>query len=342
MATDTLSKLHFVQGNADQCLFSRLERDGSRTYVLLYVDDILVVGATPETTKKSARSWTSDVGNYLGIQIERERDGSFLLHQQSKIDRMLEHHGLLDCKPVATPMERGFLCMNEESAVMENDARYRQAVGSLLYITTVSRPDIAVAVGLLCRRVETPTVTDWKSVKRIMCYLSARKHFRFRVCSTTNLKLQCYVDADWAGDKLDRKSTTGFVFRLGSCTIAWSSHKQSTVALSSTEAEYVAASRACRELLWLRQLLQDLSMPADGPIVIFEDNLVCIKMVDSIRSGARTKHTGVCHHHVRDLRAQNIITLRYCPSNDMLSDIFTKPLSKDSFLRLRQLLGLVG
>uniref|UniRef100_A0A5S6QRU0 Reverse transcriptase Ty1/copia-type domain-containing protein n=1 Tax=Trichuris muris TaxID=70415 RepID=A0A5S6QRU0_TRIMR len=336
--------------DADQCLFSRPEKNGGRTYVLLYVDDILVVGATSEMTKKVGRQLdkffrTKDLGdvtNYLGIQIEREGDGSFLLHQQRKIDLMLEQHGMLDCKPAATPMEVGSLSMNEESAAMEDNAQYRQVVGSLLYIATVSRPDITMAVGLLCRHVETPTLADWKSVKRVIRYLSGTKHVKLRLCSSTNLEPQCYVDADWAGDKLDRKSTTGYVFKLGNCTISWASHKQSTVALSSTEAEYIAASHTCRELLWLRQLLQDLSMPADGPIVIFEDNQACIKLVDSNRCNARTKHIDVCHHHVRDLRIQDIITLRYCPSSDMLADIFTKPLSKDSFIRFRKLLGLEG
>uniref|UniRef100_A0A5S6Q5I8 Reverse transcriptase Ty1/copia-type domain-containing protein n=1 Tax=Trichuris muris TaxID=70415 RepID=A0A5S6Q5I8_TRIMR len=314
------------------------------------LDDILVVGATSEMTKKVGRQLdkffrTKDLGdvtNYLGIQIEREGDGSFLLHQQRKIDLMLEQHGMLDCKPAATPMEVGSLSMNEESAAMEDNAQYRQVVGSLLYIATVSRPDITMAVGLLCRHVETPTLADWKSVKRVIRYLSGTKHVKLRLCSSTNLEPQCYVDADWAGDKLDRKSTTGYVFKLGNCTISWASHKQSTVALSSTEAEYIAASHTCRELLWLRQLLQDLSMPADGPIVIFEDNQACIKLVDSNRCNARTKHIDVCHHHVRDLRIQDIITLRYCPSSDMLADIFTKPLSKDSFIRFRKLLGLEG
>ncbi|KFD63196.1 hypothetical protein M514_08359 [Trichuris suis] len=154
------------------------------------------------------------------------------------------------------------------------------------------------------------------------------------------MELKCYVDADWARDKTDRKSTTGFVFKLGNSVIAWSSRKQSVVALSSAEAEYVAASNACRGLLWLRLLLNDLGILISGPVLVFEDNQACIKMVDSDRLGARTKHIDVCHHHLRYLRAQKIIMLYYCPSSKMLADILTKPLSKDSFLRFTTLLGL--
>ncbi|KFD64371.1 hypothetical protein M514_23395 [Trichuris suis] len=273
MATDTLAKLLFEQGKADQCLFSRLERDRSRTYVLLYVDDLLVVGTTPEITKKVGAQLNKffqtkdlgDVKNYLGIQIEREGDGSFLLHQRNKIDKLLE-------------------------------------------------PDVAVAVGILSRRVENPMEFDWKSVKRIMRYLSTTKDFKLRLSPIGDMELKCYVDADWAGHKTYRRSTTGFVFKLGNSVMAWSSRKQSVVALSSAEAEYVAASNACRGLLWLRLLLNDLGILISGPVLVFEDNQACIKMVDSDRLGARTKHIDVCHHHLRDLRAQNIIMLYYCPS----------------------------
>uniref|UniRef100_A0A5S6QJM5 Reverse transcriptase Ty1/copia-type domain-containing protein n=1 Tax=Trichuris muris TaxID=70415 RepID=A0A5S6QJM5_TRIMR len=175
-----------------------------------------------------------------------------------------------------------------------------------------------------------------------MRYLGATKHVKLRLSSAGELELRCYVDADWAGDRVDRKSTTGFVFQLGSSVVAWTSRKQSTVALSSTEAEYMAASCACRELLWLRVLLEDLGIPANGPTMIFKDNQACIKMADSNWSGARTKHIDVCYHHLRDLREQNVITLQYCPSNNMLADILTKPLCKEKFLRLSLLLGLEG
>uniref|UniRef100_A0A5S6Q5K7 Integrase catalytic domain-containing protein n=1 Tax=Trichuris muris TaxID=70415 RepID=A0A5S6Q5K7_TRIMR len=125
MATDALSKLNFQQGKADQCLFTRLEKNGHRTYVLLYVDDLLVAADTAQITEKVGMQLNKffhtkdlgDVKNYLGIQLERASDGSFLLHQRNKIELMLEQHGLLDCKTAATPMETDFLSTNEQSRI---------------------------------------------------------------------------------------------------------------------------------------------------------------------------------------------------------------------------------
>lgn len=173
-----------------------------------------------------------------------------------------------------------------------------------------------------------------------MRYLATSINKKLRFQSSDALELECYVDADWAGDRMDRKSTSGYVVKLGQNTVAWSSRKQTTVALSSTEAEYLAASHACRELLWLRQLVKDMGIPANGPTTVYKDNQGCIRLIESDRCGARTKHIDVCHHLLRDLRTKEVITLQYCPTSDMLADILTKPLCKDTFARLSNQLGL--
>lgn len=307
-----------------------------------------MVGYSEEITKRVGQELNKffqmkdlgDVANYLGVQIEREGNSSFLLNQKNKIIQMLEEHEMLDSKPAATPMETGFLTSEEDSQKLPNNTKYRQAMGSLLYLATVSRPDIAAAVGFLCRRVETPTESDWKTVKRVMRYLATTIDKKLLFSSQGNVELKCYVDADWAGDRKDRKSTSGYIFQLGNNTVAWSSRKQTTVALSSTEAEYLAASHACRELLWLRCLLEDLGFANNNPTIVYEDNQGCIKLVESDRCGARTKHIDVCHHLLRDLRAQGIIALQYCTTKNMLADILTKPLSKELFKFFVEQLGL--
>jgi len=157
-ATEVLAQIGFQSGKADQCLHTRREKNGTITYVLIYVDDLLVVGTSAEVIKGVSRDLQQyfdikDLGNvshYLGIQIQRRADGSFLLNQKGKIIRMLEEYGLLESKPVATPMETGFLnSETEDSTRLPDNSKYRQAIGSLLYIATVSRPDIATAVGIL-------------------------------------------------------------------------------------------------------------------------------------------------------------------------------------------------
>ncbi|KFD60150.1 hypothetical protein M514_27678 [Trichuris suis] len=153
-ATEALSQLGFVPSQADQCLFTRKEKDGESTYVLLYVDDLLVAGSSEKLTRKvgeqvNAHFQTKDLGgvvHYLGIEVKREEDGSFLLCQKGKIAEMLKEHGMLEPKPATTPMETGYLnSLLDKSKTLPNNKRYRQAIGSLLYLATVSRPDIAMA-----------------------------------------------------------------------------------------------------------------------------------------------------------------------------------------------------
>lgn len=125
---------------------------------------------------------------------------------------------------------------------------------------------------------------------------------------------------------------------MGDATVAWSSKKQSTVAISSTEAEYVAAAYASQELVWLRQLLSDMGLPMTSATTLFEDNQGCIGMIQSERSSSRTKHIDVKYHLLRDLREQGIINVKYCPTDKMTADMMTKPLPRDT---LRTFAGVI-
>uniref|UniRef100_A0A5S6QNT0 Reverse transcriptase Ty1/copia-type domain-containing protein n=1 Tax=Trichuris muris TaxID=70415 RepID=A0A5S6QNT0_TRIMR len=238
-------------------------------------------------------------------------------------------------------METNFLSSTAgESPPLPNNEQFRKAIGSLLYLATVSRPDIAFAVNLLCRRVESPTHRDWTAVKRVMRYLAGSVHRKLCFATEGSTVLTGFVDADWAGDHADRKSTSGHVFQIGHSSIVWSSKKQSVVAMSSTEAEYIAAWEACRELQWLRQLLRDMSLPQDGPTNVYEDNQSCIKVAQLDRCSQRTKHIDVRHHQLRDLQESGVVALIYRSSNDMPADILTKPLAKDKFNHHLALLGM--
>uniref|UniRef100_A0A5S6QJX2 Reverse transcriptase Ty1/copia-type domain-containing protein n=1 Tax=Trichuris muris TaxID=70415 RepID=A0A5S6QJX2_TRIMR len=349
VATDALQKLGFRPNRADPCLFSRSEKNNTMSYVLLYVDDLLIAGSSPELTCDVGKQLNSyfeikdlgEVRQYLGMQVEREEDGSFLLYQAAKVRHLLKEHGLLDAKPVATPMEANFLSSTEEeSPKLPDNAEYRKAIGSLLYLATATRPDISFAVGQLCRCMEHPTQRDWKAVKRVMRYLAGSPYRKLRFSANGSIKLSGFVDADWAGDQADRKSTSGYAFKVGTSTVAWSSRKQSFVALSSTEAEYIAASEACRDLLWIRQVLEDIGIEQVEPTIVYEDNQGCIKMAQSERHTRRTKHIDIRYHQLRELQESGIIALTYCPSNEMPADMLTKPLTKDKFVNCLQHLGL--
>ena len=347
-AANILKKLGFSPGNSDACLYTRKEKSGSMTYILLYVDDLLVAGESSEITATVSKQLqehflTKDMGevsHYLGIQVEREADGSFLFNQRAKIAKLLRDYDLSEPKPAATPMETGFLAAPlEESSLLKNNHGYRQLMGSLLYLATVSRPDIMIAVGLPCRRVEKPTQNDWNAAKRVLRYLAYTIDKKLRLPSDGDNYLVGYVDADWAGDRTDRKSTSGYVFLLGNAVVAWCSRKQVAVATSSTEAEYIAASIASKELLWFKMLLSDMKIPVVKPLVMYEDNQASISLISG-NNGARTKHIDVCHLQIRDLKEKKIIDVQYCPSTEMLADIFTKPLAKEPFEGFVKSLGL--
>ena len=165
-------------------------------------------------------------------------------------------------------------------------------------------------------------------MKRIFRYLNHTKDKKLKLgnAAEQNEHLIGYVDADWSSDTDDRKSNTGYLFKYLGAPITWSSRKQTLVTLSSTEAEYVALSEAVKESLWIRRLLRDFNQDIDGPVIIYEDNQSCIKLLQDKKVHPRTKHISTKYHFVRDLYEKNDIAVTYCPSTQMTADLLTKPL----------------
>ena len=151
-----------------------------------------------------------------------------------------------------------------------------------------------------------------------------------------------YSDADWAGDLTDRKSTSGYCFSICNGLVSWRSTKQTSVALSTAEAEYIALSGASQEAAWLHKLLRELGFPVEGPITIYEDNQSAICLSKSNRNHPKTKHIDIKYNYIRSVINQNIVEVEYCPTSEMLADILTKGMTSDKFLKLRNLLGLVS
>jgi len=169
---------------------------------------------------------------------------------------------------------------------------------------------IAAAIGILCRRVSKPRQRE--TGMQIMRYLKQTINFKFEISTGSDINLIGYVDADWAGDTTDRKSTSGYIFQLGRSAISRSSEKQISVELSSTEAEYVAAAAARQEVIWLRQLLQDLGEATTGPTCLYEDNQGVSNWLTAKESTPGKKHIDVKHHHLRDLTERQIIKFEHC------------------------------
>ena len=200
-----------------------------------------------------------------------------------------------------------------------------------MYIAKQTRPDILATVTQLSRFLENPGRTHWVAAKRVLRYLKGTKDLELcYIKDPDGFNLYGSADADWAGDVDDRRSTTGYSFHVqrSGAAISWSTKKQPTAAISTSEAEYQAMAAAVQEGLYLRSLLNEMDMTCDGPTVINEDNQSCIKMCKNPVMQKRTKHIDVKYHFVRERVEDGTFALEYCPTENMEADLLTKSLSK--------------
>ncbi len=343
----------YRKSDADSCLYVKSIKndDGRISFVILgvYVDDIIPVSNDIEMLNDEKESLCrrfdmDDRGEaryLLGMLIKRDRAAKTLsISQQSYTENILRRFGMESSKPVSTPLEPGkkFHELTDDDECFDTQT-YQQAIGCLTYLSVISRPDIAAAVGTLSQYMSKPSKEHWMGVKRILRYLKGTLNFGLKY-SARNPELVGYSDSDWAGDIDTRRSTSGYVFQIGNSTISWSSRKQATVAKSSTEAEYVALSMAAQEAIWLNRLMSDLGQNMDEPITIFEDNQGAMELAKNPKYHSRTKHIDICHHFIRERVMSNEIKVMYCNTKNMIADIMTKALPKPSFEKLRTLLGV--
>ena len=273
---------------------------------------------------------------FLGIELATSPKGLFL-NQRKYILDLLKESNLLDCKPARTPLDSK-LYLHDHSELLCNVTEYQRLVGKLIYLT-ITRPDISYAVSIVSQFMHAPTLGHMHIVKRILRYLKGSVGRGLYMKKNDNTAIMGYTDADWAGNSLDRKSTTGFCTFVGGNLVTWRSKKQSVVARSSAEAEYRAmASTAC-ELIWLKNLLSDLGFPSNAPMPMFCDNQAAMHIASNPVFHERTKHIEVDCHYVRSQVQSKVITTHYTRSHDQLADIFTKSLPTDRFLCILSKLG---
>lgn len=341
-----LLDIGFKQRGSDPCLYV-FNSSGVVIYLLVYVDDFLMA-CTEEAeidrvfVKLREKFDITSLGNvryFLGHEIVKEGE-YYTMQLTAYIDSLIEKFGMEGSKPVRTPMDTGYITQNADSKNFQDTSLYRSLVGALLYIAVNGRPDIAVSVGLLGRKVSEPNKMDWTAARRVVQYLKTTKDFKLRFGPGNGWVLTGYVDSDWAGDKYSRRSTTGYVFFYGGGPICWVSKRQDSVALSTLEAEYNALSLACQETVWLRRLLKDLDEPQLETTTIFEDNQGCLSFVKAERSSGRVKHIDTKSHYIRELCERKIVALQYCPSAEMIADALTKPLGPTMLTTFVDRLGL--
>ena len=333
----------FRVSEADPCLYIK-RRGKSILVVLLWVDDLIICGNDRKAIdwfKKaiSERFNMKDLGDLswiLGMEIQRDRSARTMrITQRAYINTLLKRFGMLECKPIGSPAEGDLL--RDPSAKPSKD--YMCLVGSLLYAAMITRPDIAYAVQALGRHMQASNETHFAAGKRILRYLQGTKDLGLTYTAVGNgTIIEGYADSDWASDKDTRRSVTAYVFKLGGAVISWASRLQPTVALSSAESEYMAASAAAQEAIHLRSLLRSLRFEQGEPTVIWDDNQGCIAMTKNPTQHKRTKHIDIRYHFVRDAAARGDIKLRYIATEDQVADLLTKSVPKGTVLRLRPML----
>lgn len=212
-----------------------------------------------------------------------------------------------------------------------------------MFIAIVSRPDIIYAIGMVSRFLNKHNTSHWNAVKRIIRYLKSTPNTGIKYGATDSKypNLIGYSDSDFANDPDTRKSTSGYIFKLNGGAVTWSSQRQQTVSLSTSEAEYIGSSNATKEAIWVRRLLQDLGELENGPTTLCVDNQSAIRLVKNAEHHKRTKHIDIKYHFVREKYENGEVNIIFVPSKEQLADITTKPLSKDQFNNLKSQFGMV-
>ena len=349
-----MTLLQFKQSTADPCIYVKVT--DTIAVVAVYVDDLIVMTKTAEEMQQIKESLAlhfemkdmSDLHYCLGISIEQERQHKCpWMHQKQYIQNLLKKYGLSEAKTVSTPADISVKLKKDDGFSKEvNPVTYQSIVGSLLYAAIATRPDISQAVGVVSKFCSKPTEAHLTAVKRILRYLKGTLNLAIKYQKSENDPLIGYSDADWAGDLDDRHSTTGNIFLMTGGPISWLSKKQAAVALalstSISEAEYVALSSVTQEAVWLRKLLiSDLQVTSQESTLIMEDNQGAISIAKNPVAHSRTKHIDIRYHYIREAVQEGIMNLCYCPTEQMIADLLTKPLPREHFKMLRDAMGMV-
>ena len=327
-----------------------LRKNSSILVVILYVDDVLWMGNNTELLQtlksKFMKTWEcrdlGQVSEYLGMKIVRDRRNQLLtIDQIDYAMKVVKHFGQENAKPARTPLPAGYVPKpNDGTATSEQRSYYQSIIGSLLYLTLGTRPDIAYAVIMMSQFMVNPSEEHIKKALYIVKYVATNPNGKIIYNGKQKEGFVAYSDADWAGDQISRKSVTDYIIKLAGGPVSWVSRKQKTVALSSTEAEYMSLSDTSRQIIWIESLFQEIGMFLKN-IQLGVDNQGAIFLASNPAQEHRSKHIDIHYHYVRGCIEEGKVELVYIPTNEQLADILTKNLSFDKFAQLRSKIGIV-
>jgi hypothetical protein len=353
----TLISSGFKPLHADRCVYVKRKSD-SIVIILLYVDDLLVTSSKPSEMisvkrKLQQQYEMEDMGEVtfiLGIDIKRDRAiRSISIGQSAYLNMLLQRHGMADCNSTSTPMDPAaahdmMAGPDGYQATPTLTRDYQSIIGGLMFAAICTRPDIAFAVNRLARYCANPTDAHYSAAKRVLRYLKGTVSYSIHYTGTadTHPQLVGYCDADWAQDKDNkRKSTSGYIFIMCGGAISWQSKKQSSVALSSTQAELMAITSSTKELLWFRHHLGGIGLNRAQPTILFIDSQCAIDIANNSKISDRSKHIEVQHFFIREHIEAGTVKLQHIASNEQTADTMTKPLHRVTFKRCAEMLGLV-
>jgi len=341
---EKIKSFGFDRSEDEPCVYVR-SSDNVVTFLVLYVDDILLIG-NDIPTLKDVKAWLGkcfamkdmgDAAYILGIKIYRDRSKRLIgLSQSTYIDKILKKFSMHDSKKGCVPMTPGMALSKSQCATSDmeiaNMSRipYASAIGSIMYAMICTRPDVAYALSMTSRYQAKPGEAHWTAVKNILKYLRRTKEMFLVYGGKDGLSVQGYSDASFQSDRDNCSSQSGFVFVLNGGAVTWRSSKQSTIADSTTESEYIAVNEAAKEAMWIRKFIGDLGVvpTINDPVEIFCDNVSAVVLAQEPRSQKRTRHILRKYHYVRQVVADRDIVINRVDTNENLADPFTKPLGQ--------------
>ncbi|KAJ0491696.1 putative RNA-directed DNA polymerase [Helianthus annuus] len=345
---DTYFQNHgYERSKNEPTVYVKKGSGNDRIIICLYVDDILYTSSSKALLDEFKAKMVSEfemtnVGElkyFLGLEVVKKAGGFFVTQRKYARD-VLQRFGMSKCKSIPTPMNAYDKFLLEDGSTLVDEKQFRSLVGGLIYLTH-TRPDIVFSVSVISRFMHKPTSIHLGAAKRILRYVAGTLEYGMWYGKKQEIKLEGFTDSDWGSSFEDWKSVSANMFSIGSGAISWCSKKQPVVALSTCEAEYIAANTAACQAVWLRKLLKELGYDQDNPTTIWCDNKSATFLTKNQAYHSRSKHIDIRFHYIRDLVEERKVELKFCATEEQVADVFTKPLGKEQFCYLRSRLGVM-
>ncbi|KAK8680627.1 hypothetical protein V6N13_109567 [Hibiscus sabdariffa] len=346
----------FIKNEDEPCVYKKISRS-IVSFLILYVDDILIIGDDIPTLQ-SIKTWLSscffmkDLGEatyILGVKIYRDRSRRLLgLSQNTYIDKVLKRFSMEESKRGFLPMRHGISLSKEmcPSTPQESERMiqipYASAIGSIMYAMICTRPDLSYTLSMTSRYQANPGEGHWIAVKNILKYLRRTKDVFLVYGGEEELGIKAYTDSSFQSDKDDSRSQSSFMFYLNGGAVSWKSLKQDTVADSTTKAEYIAANEATKEAVWIKKFISELGIvpSISDAIELHCDNNRAIVQAKEPRSHQRSKHILRCFHLIREIIDRGDVEICKVHTDDNIADPLTKPLAQQKHGRHTESLGI--